>query len=109
AHVYAIALLGMEQLRLATPPLALAAGGGSLIGRVQRLMVPAQVETFPRWMAGLVVAALVVTIGAGTTLAARTEAVDAGAEVPARTRMTLPSCSATPRGPTGGRCRRGRT
>ena len=68
AHVYAMALLGMEQLRLATPPLALAAGGGSLIGRVQRLMVPAQVETFPRWMAGLVVAALVVTIGAGTTL-----------------------------------------
>ena len=83
AHVYAIALLGMEQLRLATPPLALAAGGGSLIGRVQRLMVPAQVETFPRWMAGLVVAALVVTIGAGTTLAARTEAVDAGAELSA--------------------------
>jgi len=83
AHVYAMALLGMEQLRLATPPLALAAGGGSLIGRVQRLMVPAQVETFPRWMAGLVVAALVVTIGGGTTLAARAEALDAGAQLSA--------------------------
>src|SRR5207244_746664 len=83
AHVYATALLGMEQLRLATPPLALAAGGGSLIGRVQRLMVPAQVETFPRWMAGLVVAALVVTIGGGTTLAARAEALDAGAQLSA--------------------------
>src|SRR5207237_519475 len=57
--------------------------GGSLIGRVQRLMVPAQVETFPRWMAGLVVAALVVTIGGGTTLAARAEALDAGAQLSA--------------------------
>src|SRR6266516_488289 len=83
AHVYAMALLGMEQLRVATPPLALAAGRGSLIGRVQRLMVPAQVETFPRWMAGLVVAALAVTIGAGTTVAARTEALDAGAQLSA--------------------------
>lgn len=77
AQFYAMALLGMEQLRIAGPPLALAAGGGSLIGRVQRLVVPAQVETFPRWVAGLVVVALAATIAAGTGVTERAEALHA--------------------------------
>src|SRR5439155_437541 len=65
------------RLGVAAPRLALAAGGGSLVGRIQRLVVPAQVETFPRWIAGLVVAALALAIGGGTGLASRTERFEA--------------------------------
>src|SRR2546422_7246796 len=40
AHFYASALLGMERLRVTTPMLALSAAGGSLMGRVPRLVAP---------------------------------------------------------------------
>jgi len=56
-HLYATALVSMERIRAATPRLALAAtgGGGSLITRVRRLVLPttARAEYFPRWAAGL--------------------------------------------------------
>jgi beta-lactamase regulating signal transducer with metallopeptidase domain len=66
AHFYATALVGMERLRLATPALAMAATGGSLMARVRRLVAPAQTE-FPRWMAGVVVVSL--ALGGGAHLA----------------------------------------
>src|SRR5947207_13016176 len=66
ARVYATALLGMEQLRGA-PTLAVAASGGSLVGRVRRLLLPAAGDAFPRWRAGVlgVGLALAVVIGGG--------------------------------------------
>src|SRR5881392_4109170 len=59
AHFYASALLGMERLRVTTPPLALSAAGGSLMGRVRRLVAPPPLEIFPRWTAGVLAASLV--------------------------------------------------
>ncbi|HEY3221541.1 MAG TPA: M56 family metallopeptidase [Gemmatimonadales bacterium] len=53
ARFYATALFTMEQLRLAAP-LAVAASGGSLVGRVRRLVLPPAGATFPRWLAGVV-------------------------------------------------------
>jgi beta-lactamase regulating signal transducer with metallopeptidase domain len=71
AHFYATALLGMERLRVATPAFALAASGGgrggSLMGRIRRLVAPVQTEIFPRWMAGVVVVSL--ALGGGAHLA----------------------------------------
>jgi len=65
-HLYATALVGMERLRPATPRLALAAtgGGGSLLKRVKRLILPstARTEYFPRWAAGIA-GMLAVTVG----------------------------------------------
>ncbi len=65
-HLYATALVGMERLRPATPRLALAAtgGGGSLLKRVRRLILPSTVRTeyFPRWAAGIA-GMLAVTVG----------------------------------------------
>src|SRR6266705_2700598 len=60
AHLYATALLGMERLRVATPGFALAAAGrgGSLMGRIRRLVAPVQTEIFPRWMAGVIAVTL---------------------------------------------------
>lgn len=62
-RLYATALVEMERLRPAVPRLALAASGGSLVHRVQRLITPetAGHEVFPRWSAGLA-AALAVTV-----------------------------------------------
>jgi beta-lactamase regulating signal transducer with metallopeptidase domain len=69
ARCYATALLAMEQLR-APPALALAASGGSLVGRVRRLLLPSAAEAFPRWLAGVVGVglALAVVIGGGLRL-----------------------------------------
>lgn len=55
ARLYASALVGMERLRPAAPRLAMAATGGSLLHRVQRLLAPAttRAEHFPRWPAGI--------------------------------------------------------
>ena len=55
AQLYASALVGMERLRPATPRLALAATGGSLLNRVRRLIAPTvpRTEYFPRWAAGI--------------------------------------------------------
>lgn len=74
AHSYATALFVMERLRVPTPALAVAASGGSLLSRIRRLLVPTQAEAeiFPRWMAGLVTAALALTIVGGTGLAGAT-------------------------------------
>src|SRR5256885_1205164 len=59
AHFYASALLGMERLRVTIPTLALTAAGGSLMGRVRRLVAPPPLEIFPRWTAGVLAASLV--------------------------------------------------
>src|SRR5216117_3110697 len=69
ARCYATALLAIEQLRAASA-LALAASGGSLVGRVRRLLLPPAVEAFPRWLAGVVAVglALAVVIGGGGRL-----------------------------------------
>src|SRR5438309_6011840 len=73
-HFYATALLGMERLRVATPGFALAAAGrgGSLMGRIRRLVAPVQTEIFPRWMAGVI--AVTLALGGGAHLATGTAA-----------------------------------
>ncbi|HEY7192685.1 MAG TPA: HEAT repeat domain-containing protein [Gemmatimonadales bacterium] len=69
-QLYASALVGMERLRPATPRLALAATGGSLLHRVQRLLVPSSIrpEYFPRWSAGIagILAVTVVLLATGS-------------------------------------------
>jgi HEAT repeat protein/beta-lactamase regulating signal transducer with metallopeptidase domain len=69
-HLYATALVGMEHIRATTPRLALAAtgGGGSLLKRVRRLLLPSapRAEYFPRWAAGIA-GMLAVTIALLTT------------------------------------------
>jgi len=88
AHLYAAALLGMERLRVTTPALALAAAGGSLIGRVRRLVAPPPVEILPRWTAGVLAASLVLAAGGSRLLRAGAtplgRASDAAATAPAR-------------------------
>ena len=66
AHVYATALVGMERLRSEPPTLALAASGGSLLHRVQRLVLPGSTrrEISAPWIAG-VIAVTVALLGAG--------------------------------------------
>jgi beta-lactamase regulating signal transducer with metallopeptidase domain/HEAT repeat protein len=68
AHFYASALLGMERLRVTTLPLALSAAGGSLMGRVRRLVAPPPVEVLPRWTAGVLAASLVLAAGGSRLL-----------------------------------------
>src|SRR5213596_2213636 len=69
AHFYATALLSMERLRVTPPAFALAAAGrgGTLMGRIRRLVAPVQAEIFPRWMAGVV--AVTLALGGGAHLA----------------------------------------
>src|SRR6266700_480591 len=69
AHFYARALLSMERLRVTPPAFALAAAGrgGTLMGRIRRLVAPVQTEIFPRWMAGVV--AVTLALGGGVHLA----------------------------------------
>ncbi len=84
AHFYATALLGMERLRVDAPAFALAAGGGSLMGRIRRLVAPPEAEIFPRWIAGVVVVVtLVLAIGGGAGLG--------GATVVPRPQAVLPA------------------
>ena len=80
-QLYASALVGMERLRPATPRLALAAtgGGGSLLHRVKRLLVPSSIrlEYFPRWSAGLagVMAVTVALLATGRDRVAAASAI----------------------------------
>src|SRR5438309_4433190 len=73
-HFYARALLGMERLRVTPPGFVLAAAGrgGSLMGRIRRLVAPVQTEIFPRWMAGVIAVAL--ALGGGAHVARGTAA-----------------------------------
>src|SRR5204863_361829 len=66
ARVYATALLRMEQLR-AAPALVLGAGGGSLLGRVRRLLAPATPDASPRGLAGVVGGALALVVAIGSS------------------------------------------
>jgi HEAT repeat protein/beta-lactamase regulating signal transducer with metallopeptidase domain len=90
-HFYATALVGMERLRSTTPRLALAAtgGGGSLVRRVRRLILPATArpEYFPRWAAGIA-GMLAVTIGLLTTGSQRLAGEPAADVVADTTRAT---------------------
>src|SRR5438093_1866244 len=74
AHFYATALLSMERLRVTPPAFALAAAGrgGTLMGRIRRLVAPVQAEIFPRWMAGVL--AVTLALGGGAHLASGTAA-----------------------------------
>lgn len=85
-HLYVTALVGMERLRPATPRLALAAtgGGGSLLHRVRRLILPdaPRAEYFPRWAAGIagMLAVTVALLTAGTHPLAGEPATDVVAD-----------------------------
>ncbi|HKY06314.1 MAG TPA: M56 family metallopeptidase [Blastocatellia bacterium] len=69
--VYARALAALEHIRSVAPPLAVAANGGSLLGRIQRLVgaEPAS-RRADSWMAGIIalVTALAILAGAQTSL-----------------------------------------
>lgn len=71
ARTYAGALLGLETLRGSRAALALAADGGSLLGRVRRLFHPDQseVEMFPRWTAGFAALTVALFLVVGSDLA----------------------------------------
>ena len=67
AVTYARALAELERLRSETPRLALAATGGSLLARIQRLVGASRLDAAPNWSAGLLAAllAMVLLTGAG--------------------------------------------
>src|SRR6185503_18633977 len=70
ALTYARALLEMEQLRAATPQLAVAANGGVLMNRIQRLVGVQAPPTnrFTGLVAGLIVLTTVVCLGVGAQI-----------------------------------------
>jgi beta-lactamase regulating signal transducer with metallopeptidase domain len=67
---YARALFTMEQLRAAAPPLVMAANGGTLMNRIERLVgVQTQPQThFTGWLAGLLIMSALVSVGIGAEL-----------------------------------------
>ena len=89
ARVYAGALLGLETLRGPRPAFAVAADGGSLLGRVRRLFQPddSEAEMFPRWTAGFAAMTVALFLVVGSDLAGSDagESVAAGAEAAAVT------------------------
>jgi HEAT repeat protein len=91
AHLYASALVSMERIRSATPRLALAATGGSLLHRVRRLLLPAAArpEYFPRWAAG-VAGVLAVTVALLATGSDRVAGQPADVAMTADTSRTAP-------------------
>jgi beta-lactamase regulating signal transducer with metallopeptidase domain len=68
ALVYARALTEIEALRCSTPQLAMAAGGGSLLARIHRIVggSPQRPEQRASWLAGVMV--LVFVVGAGAQI-----------------------------------------
>jgi beta-lactamase regulating signal transducer with metallopeptidase domain len=86
--VYARALAGLEQLRSVAPQLAVAANGGSLLYRIQRLVgSPARrAHRFESGLAGVIALATVFSIlaGAETTILSRSTLVDDAQEARAR-------------------------
>jgi hypothetical protein len=68
---YARALFTMEQLRAATPPLAMAANGGALMNRIERLVgVKTQRQNhFTGWLAALLILSTLVSVGVGAEVA----------------------------------------
>src|SRR5204862_200045 len=69
AQMYAQALVGMERLRGTDSAFVFTAARGSLLYRVRRLVGPAPAATPPPWVAGVVVATLLLVLGAGSRLA----------------------------------------
>jgi beta-lactamase regulating signal transducer with metallopeptidase domain len=78
---YARALAALEQLRIVAPQLAVAASGGSLLVRIQRLLrqrAPARYG-FENWLAGVLALATVVGLLAGAETALLSSDVKAAA------------------------------
>ena len=102
---YVRALADMEKLRLATPKMAIAADGGSLVERIRRLTgsTPQRNGGSTRWAMGIGILALALTVGAVQFAAspfANARPADAsGASVP--TASSLPSASAGPESESG--------
>lgn len=76
ALVYARALAEIEALRSVTPRLVMAADGGSLFARIQRLVgkSPQRPEQMASWLPGAMVLAIVLTLVAGVQFSRHTEA-----------------------------------
>jgi HEAT repeat protein len=70
AFTYARALLEMERLRAGGPQLALAANGGSLMNRIQRLVgaQPQHTNRFAGLFAGIIALTTVVSLGVGAQI-----------------------------------------
>ena len=70
ALAYARALLEMEQLRAAGPQLAMAANGGLLMNRIQRLVgaQPQHTNRFAGLFAGIIALSAVISVGAGAQI-----------------------------------------
>ena len=97
AHFYAAALLGMERLRSPLPVLSFAATGGSLVGRVRRLMTPVPAELFPRGIAAAIAVTIALVV-AGAGLARSPDAAGArNAQAPSA------ALAGAPRDPHAGR------
>ena len=89
ARAYARALVGLEEMRSALPRLAVAATGGTLWNRVQRLLPapPSPAEGASRWLAAVLALATVGTLG----LAARISGIaDASADGSGFVRLPSP-------------------
>jgi len=65
-YTYARALADLEGLRAPSVPLVLAATGGSLLGRVRRLVIgPSHAGRGPGWLAGTVAVLVIAGVGLG--------------------------------------------
>src|SRR5256714_2013953 len=90
AHLYAQALVGMEKLRRTGPAFVLTAARGSLVHRIRRLVAPVPAETRSPWVAGLIVATVVLVVGAGSRLV-RVSAGGSESAAPPRSLVVAPN------------------
>ncbi|QOY91406.1 M56 family metallopeptidase [Paludibaculum fermentans] len=103
AVVYARALADLEQLRFQMPALAMAANGGSLLKRIERLILPQPARTAPAalWLTacGLIAATLVVWATPSLHVSAKVLpfAAQAAQPAPKPTAQPAPKTSASPK------------
>jgi len=80
---YARALMSLEQLRVATPRLAMAAARGSLLTRIRRIVLPQQRRITPASAWATIVLAVAISVGLAGSIHARRQDVKRSTSKPA--------------------------
>ncbi len=105
AFTYSRALLEMEQLRAVGPQLAMAANGGLLMNRIQRLVgaQPKPANRFSGLLAGVIMLITLITAGAGAQILLQTSSRDEREVVSVRQReaVKIETAAETPDEPNG--------
>ncbi|HEY6066693.1 MAG TPA: M56 family metallopeptidase, partial [Thermoanaerobaculia bacterium] len=100
-RTYARALMRLEEMRGATPALAVAAGGGNLWKRVVRLLAPSPtaVERPSGWLAGAVALAMLTVLGAAARVGPAGDWDESGLALAVETPATAPDAVVRPENP----------